>query len=138
MEVISGAKVIGVQIHDPSTSVNGIPHIEKLFKVTYQSSVAGVANEDKEGKVLKSKRSSLYEGLESLSNAEQEQDMMDSESDIITSRREKVTHSIECDRVIMATGSSRLGYDMVRGLGHSMQDPLPSLFSFKIPVSGSQ
>jgi hypothetical protein len=28
----------------------------------------------------------------------------------------------------------RLGYDIVRGLGHSMQDPLPSLFSFKIKV----
>jgi hypothetical protein len=29
----------------------------------------------------------------------------------------------------------RLGYDIVRGLGHAMQDPLPSLFSFKIKVS---
>jgi hypothetical protein len=28
----------------------------------------------------------------------------------------------------------RLGYDIVRGLGHSMLDPLPSLFSFKIKV----
>lgn len=30
--------------------------------------------------------------------------------------------------------SCRLGYDIVRGLGHSMLDPLPSLFSFKIQV----
>ena len=28
----------------------------------------------------------------------------------------------------------RLGYDIVRGLGHTMKDPLPSLFSFKIKV----
>lgn len=29
----------------------------------------------------------------------------------------------------------RVGYEMLRGLGHSLVSPLPSLFSFKIPVS---
>ena len=39
---------------------------------------------------------------------------------------------ITCDRLIVATGSSRGGYDMVKKLGHQIIDPLPSLFSFKI------
>ena len=36
------------------------------------------------------------------------------------------------DRVIAATGSSRQGHDMMASLGHSIVQPLPSLFSFKI------
>ena len=143
VEVVSGAKVIGVDDTESSVIVDEITanlDASKRFTVTYQSSVAGSAD-GVGGKVLKSKRSSLYEGLESLSDADidyqDKHDAVDrSAADgTITSRREKVTHSIACDRVIMATGSSRLGYDIVRGLGHSMHDPLPSLFSFKIPVS---
>ncbi len=37
------------------------------------------------------------------------------------------------DRVILATGSSKLGHDLARGLGHSIQTPVPSLFTFNIP-----
>ena len=44
---------------------------------------------------------------------------------------------IDCDKLIMATGSSRLGYEMLKGLGHTMQAPLPSLFSFKIQVNSA-
>ena len=40
----------------------------------------------------------------------------------------------ECDRVIMATGSSRKGYQIVEKLGHEVSAPLPSLFSFKVKV----
>lgn len=39
-----------------------------------------------------------------------------------------------CDRIIMATGSSRIGYHIVKEFGHSLQGPLPSLFSFLIKV----
>ncbi len=148
VEVVSGAKVIGVDDTESSVSIeeiSGNVNAHKRFKVTYQSSIRGAGaagGVGKEGKVLKGKRSSLYEGLESLSDTDVDNqeslegtDRSATDGTAITSRREKVTHSIVCDRVIMATGSSRLGYDIVRGLGHSMHDPLPSLFSFKIPVS---
>jgi len=39
---------------------------------------------------------------------------------------------LHCDRVIFATGSSRIGFDIVASLGHSIETPMPSLFSFKI------
>eukprot|EP01040_Poterioochromonas_malhamensis_P008649 gene8649-9360_t len=39
---------------------------------------------------------------------------------------------LSCDRVIMATGSSRQGYRMLAELGHNLLPPLPSLFSFRI------
>lgn len=35
--------------------------------------------------------------------------------------------------VTLATGSNRRGYDLVRRLGHTIVDPVPSLFSFKVP-----
>mmetsp|Transcript_7901 Transcript_7901/g.11809 ORF Transcript_7901/g.11809 Transcript_7901/m.11809 type:complete len:425 (-) Transcript_7901:5-1279(-) len=40
--------------------------------------------------------------------------------------------SIVCDRVIMATGSAKIGYTMMKQLGHTFAEPLPSLFSFRI------
>ena len=40
----------------------------------------------------------------------------------------------ECDRVILATGSSRKGYQIVEKVGHEVSAPLPSLFSFKVKV----
>lgn len=143
VEVISGAKVIGVDGSENSISTDSTvasTNGNKRFIVTYQSSVSGAEAGGAgatEGRVLKSKRSSLYEGLESLSDEEMDPAEVDGASSGggVASRREKTTHSIACDRVIMATGSSRLGYDMVRALGHTMHDPLPSLFSFKIPVS---
>ena len=137
VQVISGAKVIGLKNIQTSQDAAA----SKRFTVTYQTSkgVAGAGG----GAVLRSKRSSLYEGLESLSTADSDDDDSSSEAGsssgpsggTVVLRTEKVTHTIACDRVIVATGSSRLGYDMVRAQGHSMHDPLPSLFSFKIPVS---
>lgn len=41
---------------------------------------------------------------------------------------------LSSDRIIMATGSSRVGYRIVQELGHKLQGPLPSLFSFLIKV----
>lgn len=48
-------------------------------------------------------------------------------------RKNKKEIMLLCDKVIFATGGSRVGYDMLRGLGHTLVSPLPSLFSFKIP-----
>ena len=36
------------------------------------------------------------------------------------------------DRVIFASGSARTGYDLLQTLGHSISEPLPSLFSLRI------
>ncbi|MEM9155383.1 MAG: NAD(P)/FAD-dependent oxidoreductase [Cyanobacteria bacterium P01_F01_bin.33] len=37
-----------------------------------------------------------------------------------------------CDRLLLATGSNRTGYAIARSLGHVMQSPVPSLFTFTI------
>jgi hypothetical protein len=42
------------------------------------------------------------------------------------------TQLLDCTCLIMATGSSRGGHQLLRALGHSIVPPLPSLFSFKI------
>ncbi|YAI82074.1 MAG: NAD(P)/FAD-dependent oxidoreductase [cyanobacterium endosymbiont of Rhopalodia sterrenbergii] len=39
---------------------------------------------------------------------------------------------LECDRVLIATGSNRLGYQLAKNLGHEIISPIPSLFTFKI------
>jgi predicted Rossmann fold flavoprotein len=38
----------------------------------------------------------------------------------------------KCDRLLMATGSSLIGYKIVRELGHQVEPPVPSLFTFNI------
>ena len=45
---------------------------------------------------------------------------------------ERRPEELTCDAVIMATGSSRLGHGLLRDLGHRIESPVPSLFSFKI------
>lgn len=42
-----------------------------------------------------------------------------------------VEHS--CDRFILASGSSRQGYAFAEALGHRIEPPVPSLFTFTIP-----
>ena len=37
------------------------------------------------------------------------------------------------DRVILATGSSKSGWDFAKSLGHTIQAPVPSLFTFNVP-----
>lgn len=39
---------------------------------------------------------------------------------------------VEADHVLIATGSSQQGYKIAVKLGHSIVDPMPSLFTFKI------
>lgn len=40
---------------------------------------------------------------------------------------------IECHRLLLATGSNLKMWDLIRGLGHRIVPPLPSLFTFNIP-----
>jgi predicted flavoprotein YhiN len=42
------------------------------------------------------------------------------------------TTTIAAECVIIATGSSRQGYDLLRSVGHSIVAPVPSLFSFAV------
>jgi hypothetical protein len=40
---------------------------------------------------------------------------------------------LQCDRLLLATGSSPLGYQLAKTLGHVVEPPVPSLFTFTIP-----
>jgi predicted Rossmann fold flavoprotein len=40
---------------------------------------------------------------------------------------------LSAHRLLLATGSSPQGYELARGLGHSVEPPVPSLFTFNIP-----
>jgi predicted Rossmann fold flavoprotein len=42
---------------------------------------------------------------------------------------------IRCDKLLLATGSNAEGYIWAEGLGHSIQKPIPSLFTFNVPTS---
>ena len=44
----------------------------------------------------------------------------------------KTGDSWACDRVLLATGSSPMGYRLAQSLGHTLVDPVPSLFTFNI------
>ncbi|MGL4620449.1 NAD(P)/FAD-dependent oxidoreductase [Chroococcidiopsis sp.] len=39
---------------------------------------------------------------------------------------------IECDRLLLATGSNMAGYRIARSLGHQIEPPVPSLFTFNV------
>ncbi|WP_096595248.1 aminoacetone oxidase family FAD-binding enzyme [Calothrix sp. NIES-2098] len=40
---------------------------------------------------------------------------------------------LKCDRLLLATGSSLAGYKIAQELGHQIEPPVPSLFTFNIP-----
>ncbi len=44
----------------------------------------------------------------------------------------KTGEKIECDRILLATGSNPLGYQIAQDLGHTIEPPVPSLFTFNI------
>lgn len=44
----------------------------------------------------------------------------------------KSAQSIECDRLLLTTGSSPTGYRIAQALGHHLESPVPSLFTFNI------
>ena len=44
----------------------------------------------------------------------------------------KTGDKLECDRILLATGSNPLGYQIAQKLGHTLESPVPSLFTFNI------
>ncbi|MBW4452109.1 MAG: NAD(P)/FAD-dependent oxidoreductase [Nostoc indistinguendum CM1-VF10] len=44
----------------------------------------------------------------------------------------KSGETIKCDRLLLAIGSSLVGYKIVKELGHQIEAPVPSLFTFNI------
>ncbi len=44
----------------------------------------------------------------------------------------KTGEILRCDRLLLATGSNPLGYRWAKELGHSIESPVPSLFTFNI------
>lgn len=42
---------------------------------------------------------------------------------------------ISCRNLLLATGSSPQGYEFAQSLGHTIQKPVPSLFTFNVPTS---
>jgi len=53
------------------------------------------------------------------------------EGDFLIGVRNKAER-IRCDKILVATGSSPVGYRLAKSLGHSITDLAPSLFSFKL------
>ncbi|BAY31776.1 hypothetical protein NIES2107_36620 [Nostoc carneum NIES-2107] len=45
----------------------------------------------------------------------------------------KSGEKLKCDRLLLATGSSLVGYKIAQELGHQIVSPVPSLFTFNIP-----
>lgn len=106
MEVICGAKVTGVtkRVGRAEEDEKGAgSSSDKAYTVTFQQSSGGGDSESSGGgvtgggQVLKSSRSSLYNSLRTEEGV----------GGRGGGRLDKATVSIECDRVIMATGSSR-------------------------------
>ncbi|ARV62796.1 flavoprotein [Nostocales cyanobacterium HT-58-2] len=44
----------------------------------------------------------------------------------------KSGETLECDRLLLATGSNPIGYKIAQELGHTIEPPVPSLFTFNI------
>ncbi len=42
---------------------------------------------------------------------------------------------IKCEKLILATGNSSKGHIWAKELGHTIQEPVPSLFTFNVPAS---
>lgn len=43
--------------------------------------------------------------------------------------------TMSCDYLVLATGSHPQGYEFAKAFGHTIQEPVPSLFTFNIPSS---
>ena len=39
---------------------------------------------------------------------------------------------LQCDRLLLASGSSHVGYQIAKSLGHDVESPVPSLFTFNV------
>ena len=59
----------------------------------------------------------------------------DRKFEVILKNGEKNGENMICDRLLLATGSSLSGYAIARSLGHDLEPPVPSLFTFNIKDS---
>lgn len=46
--------------------------------------------------------------------------------------QQKSQHQVKCDRLLLTTGSSPTGHRVAKSLGHTLERPVPSLFTFNI------
>ena len=46
--------------------------------------------------------------------------------------RLKDGETLHCDRLLLATGSNKQGYEFAQRLGHTVEEPVPSLFTFQV------
>jgi predicted flavoprotein YhiN len=123
VQVLTGVKVVSVTqptttgTAETTATDDGTSHRRK-FTVTYQCggssgeagadvTLAAAGAQGSSGAVLRSKRSSLYEGLGSEDYAGQNSEVGDEIALDNKPSRSKETKVLECDRVIIATGSSR-------------------------------
>ena len=47
-------------------------------------------------------------------------------------KQDRTETCLSCSAVLLATGSAPTGYDLAAELGHSLTEPYPSLFSFRV------
>jgi predicted Rossmann fold flavoprotein len=50
----------------------------------------------------------------------------------------KIGEKLQCDRILLATGSNPLGYRFAQALGHTIEPLVPSLFTFNVKDSRLQ
>jgi len=54
---------------------------------------------------------------------------------IVKTKAGFIVDNFSCTKLILATGSSPVGYAWAEQLGHTIQKPVPSLFTFNVPTS---
>lgn len=54
---------------------------------------------------------------------------------IQVSRHTGMEETILCDCLLIATGGTPKAYEWIKALGHTIQSPVPSLFTFNVPAS---
>ncbi|MCO5614716.1 hypothetical protein L7F22_069000 [Adiantum nelumboides] len=80
----------------------------------------------------------LTVGLQTKSVVSKVSQGSDSKFDVCTCGHKFPTSSVKADYLLLATGGTRKGFDLAKGLGHAVVDPCPSLFTFKVADSQLQ
>lgn len=62
-------------------------------------------------------------------NSSEDTFMISSQNEGQRTQQQKMENSVEVDCIILATGSSKGGYELAESLGHSIIPPVPSLFT---------
>ncbi|NER93736.1 MAG: NAD(P)/FAD-dependent oxidoreductase [Symploca sp. SIO1B1] len=115
--LLQAARESGVKVRT-STPVNSVEYIQEFPPNNRSNVVDGENKEDKE-KYFLSKNATHYDQREEVKGQFK-----------ISLKNGEV---IECDRLLIATGSNPQGYRWAQDLGHKLESPVPSLFTFNIP-----